>query len=60
MKWNIYAYIIYYVEPLAICQENLLLLLSDVGVHPEEESTPIPAEELVAIVRGVAGGAVTV
>jgi hypothetical protein len=60
MKCNVNAYIIYYVEPIAICQENLLLLLSDVGVHPEEESTPIPAEELIVIVRGVAGGAVTV
>jgi hypothetical protein len=60
MKCNIHAYIIYYVEPFAICQENLLLLLSDVGVHQEEESAPIPAEQLVAKVRGVAGGAVTV
>ncbi len=46
MKCNIHAYIIYYVEPLAICQENLLLLLSDVEVHQEEESAPIQAELL--------------
>jgi hypothetical protein len=61
MKCNIHAYIIYYVEPFAICQENLLLLLlPDVRVHQEAESAPIPAEQLVAIVLGVAGGAATV
>jgi hypothetical protein len=56
MKCNIHAYIIYYVEPIAICQENLPLLLSDVEVHEEEESAPIPADLLVPILRGVAGG----
>jgi hypothetical protein len=60
MKCNIHAYIIYYVEPFAICQENLLLLLPDVGVHQEAESALIPAEQLVAIVLGAAGGAATV
>ena len=60
MKCNIHAYIIYYVEPLAICQENLLLLLSDVEGHQEEESAPIQAELLVPILRGVTGGIVVV
>jgi hypothetical protein len=60
MKYNVNAYIIYYVEPIAICQENLLLLLSDVGVHLEEESAPIPAELLVTIMGGVARGAIAV
>ena len=60
MKCNVNAYIIYYVEPIAICQENLLLLPSDVGVHPEVESAPIQAELLVTIVRGLARGAIAV
>jgi hypothetical protein len=60
MKCNIDAYIIYYVEPIAICQEKLLLLLSDVGAHQEEESAPIPAEQLAVVVQGVAGGAIAV
>jgi hypothetical protein len=60
MKCNIHAYIIYYVEPIAICQENLPLLLSDVEVHEEEESAPIQAELLVPILRGVAGGIMAV
>src|ERR687890_831405 len=54
MKYDIHVYIIYYVEQIAICQENhLLLLLSDVGVQQEEESTPFVDELLTTILRGV-------
>ena len=42
---DIRVYIIYYVEPIAICQENhLLLLLSDVGAQQEEESAQFAGE----------------
>jgi hypothetical protein len=51
---NIHAYIIYYVEPIAICQENLLLLLQDVEVQQEEESPPV-ADERLAVIRELAG-----
>jgi hypothetical protein len=50
MKYDIHALIIYYVEPIGICQENLLLpLLSDERAQQEEESAPF-AGELVAAV----------
>jgi hypothetical protein len=56
MKYDIHAYIIYYVEQIAICQENhLLLLLSDVGVQQEEESAPFAGELLTTVLRGVGG-----
>jgi hypothetical protein len=56
MKYDIHAYIIYYVEQIAICQENhLLLLLSDVGVQQEEESAPFAGELLTTVLRGVVG-----
>jgi hypothetical protein len=51
---NIHAYIIYYVEPIAICQENLLLLLQDVEVQQEEESPPV-ADERLAVLRELSG-----
>jgi hypothetical protein len=51
---NIHAYIIYYVEPIAICQENLLLLLQDVEVQQEEESPPV-ADERLAVLRELGG-----
>jgi hypothetical protein len=45
MKYGIRVYIIYYVEPIAICQENhLLLLLSEVGAQQEEESAQFAGE----------------
>ena len=59
---NIHAYIIYYVEPIAICQENhLLLLLSDVGAQQEEESAQFAGELPTALqgASGVAGEAPT-
>jgi hypothetical protein len=57
MKYDIQAYIIYYVEPIAICQENLLLLPSDVGVQhqQEEESAPLAGELLAEVLLGVCG-----
>jgi hypothetical protein len=57
MKYDIHAYIIYYVEQIAICQENhLLLLLSDVGVQQqEEESAPFAGELLTTILGGIGG-----
>src|SRR5215211_648333 len=56
MKYDIHAYIIYYVEQIAICQENHLpLLLSDVGVQQEEESAPFAGELLTTVLRGVGG-----
>jgi hypothetical protein len=57
---DIRVYIIYYVEPIAICQENhLLLLLSDVGAQQEEESAQFADELPTALqgARGVAGEA---
>jgi hypothetical protein len=63
MKYGIRVYIIYYVEPIAICQENhlLLLLLSDVGAQQEEESAQFAGELPTALqgARGVAGEAPT-
>jgi uncharacterized Ntn-hydrolase superfamily protein len=59
---DIRVYIIYYVEPIAICQENhLLLLLSDVGAQQEEESAQFAGELPTALqgARGVAGEAPT-
>jgi hypothetical protein len=57
MKYDIHVYIIYYVEQIAICQENhLLLLLSDVGVQQqEEESAPFAGELLTTVLRGIGG-----
>jgi hypothetical protein len=54
---DIRVYIIYYVEPIAICQENhLLLLLSDVGVQQqEEESAPFAGELLTTVLGGIGG-----
>jgi hypothetical protein len=57
-KYDIPAYIIYYVEPIAICQENLLLLLSDVGAQQEEESAPFAGELLTELRE--AGGVVSI
>jgi hypothetical protein len=54
MKYDIHVYIIYYVEPIAICQENLLLLLQDVEVQQEEESLPV-ADERLAVLRELGG-----
>ena len=59
---DIRVYIIYYVEPIAICQENhLLLLLSDVGAQQEEESAQFAGELPTALqgASGVAGEAPT-
>jgi alkylated DNA nucleotide flippase Atl1 len=58
MKYDIPAYIIYYVEPIAICQENLLLLLLDVGAQQEEVSAPFAGELLTALRE--AGGVVSI
>jgi hypothetical protein len=58
MKYDIHAYIIYYVEQIAICQENhLLLLLSEVVVvqQQEEESAPFAGELLTTVLRGIGG-----
>jgi hypothetical protein len=57
MKYDIHVYIIYYVEQIAICQENhLLLLLSDVGVQQqEEESAPFAGELLTTVLGGIGG-----
>ncbi|HZA48395.1 MAG TPA: hypothetical protein VE521_05655 [Nitrososphaera sp.] len=62
MKYDICAYIIYYVEPIGICHENLLLLLlllSDVRAQEEEESTQF-ADEQIAVLRGVKVDGITV
>jgi hypothetical protein len=59
MKYDIHAYIIYYVEQIAICQENhLLLLLSDVGVQQQEEESAPFAGELVTTILGGIGGVI--
>jgi hypothetical protein len=56
MKYDIHVYIIYYVEPIAICQENhLLLLLSDVGAQQEEEESAQFAGELPTALQGARG-----
>jgi ribosomal protein L12E/L44/L45/RPP1/RPP2 len=53
MKYGIRVYIIYYVEPIAICQENhLLLLLSEVGAQQEEESAQFAGELLITALQG--------
>jgi hypothetical protein len=54
MKYDIPTHIIYYVEPIGICHENLLLLLSDVRAQKEEASAPF-AGELIAALRGAGG-----
>jgi hypothetical protein len=59
MKYDIHVYIIYYVEQIAICQENhLLLLLSDVGVQQQEEESAPFAGELLTTVLGRIGGVI--
>ncbi len=51
MKYDIHAHIIYYVEPIEICHENLFLLPpSDVGPQQEEENAPL-AHELIIIAQ---------
>jgi hypothetical protein len=50
MKYDIYAHIIYYVEPIEICHENLPLPPSDVGAQQEEENAPL-AHELIIIAQ---------
>jgi hypothetical protein len=55
MKYDICAHIIYYVDPIGICHENLLLLLlllSDVRAQEEGESTQFAGEQ-IAVLRGV-------
>jgi hypothetical protein len=62
MKYDICAHIIYYVEPIGICHENLLLLLlllSDVRAQEEEESTQFAGEQ-IAVLRGVEVDVITV
>jgi hypothetical protein len=57
MKYDIRAHIIYYVEPIGICHENLLLillLLSDVRAQEEGESTQFAGEQ-IAVLGGVEG-----
>jgi hypothetical protein len=54
MKYDIHVYIIYYVEPIAICQEDHLLLLSDVGAQQEEESARF-ADGLPTVLQGARG-----
>jgi hypothetical protein len=50
MKYDIHAHIIYYVEPIEICHENLPLPPSDVGPQQEEENAPL-AHELIIIAQ---------
>jgi hypothetical protein len=52
---DIHVYIIYYVEPIAICQGNLPLLLSVVGGQQEEETAALVSEPL-AVRASVGGG----
>jgi hypothetical protein len=55
MKYDIHVYIIYYVEPIAICQEDHHhLLLSDVGAQQEEESARF-AGGLPTVLQGAIG-----
>jgi hypothetical protein len=52
MNYVIHAHIIYYVEPIGICQENLHLLhllhllLSDARSQEEEENTQFAGEQI--------------
>src|SRR5918999_86245 len=50
MNHVIYSHIIYYVEPIGICHENLLLLLllllSDARSQEEEENTQFAGEQI--------------
>jgi hypothetical protein len=51
MNYAIHAHIIYYVEPIGICDENLLLLLlllllSDARSQEEEENTQFAGEQI--------------
>ena len=50
MNYVIRAHIIYYVEPIGICHENLLLLLllllSDARSQEEEENTQFAGEQI--------------
>jgi hypothetical protein len=45
MNYVIHAHIIYYVEPIGICHENLLLL-SDARSQEEEENTQFAGEQI--------------
>jgi hypothetical protein len=54
MKYDVRAHIIYYVEPIGICHENLLLLLlllSDARAQQEWESTQFAGEQIAALRR---------
>jgi hypothetical protein len=54
MKYDVRAHIIYYVEPIGICHENLLLfllLLSDARAQQEGESTQLAGEQIAALRR---------
>jgi hypothetical protein len=51
---DIHVYIIYHVEPIAICQGNLPLLLSVVGGQQGEETAALVSEPLAVRAR-VAG-----
>jgi hypothetical protein len=54
MKYDVRAHIIYYVEPIGICHENLLLfllLLSDARAQQEGESTQFAGEQIAALRR---------
>nr|MDQ3962275.1 alpha-E domain-containing protein [Thermoproteota archaeon] len=48
MNYVIHSHIIYYVEPIGICHENLLLLLllSDARSQEEEENTQFAGEQI--------------
>jgi hypothetical protein len=50
MKYDIHAHIIYYVEPIEICHENLPLPPSDIGPQQEEENAPL-GHELIIIAQ---------
>jgi hypothetical protein len=55
MNYVIHAHIIYYVEPIGICHENLLLhLLSDARSQEEEENTQFAGEQ-IALQKEVEG-----
>jgi hypothetical protein len=55
MKYDIHAHIIYYVELIETCHENLLplLLLTDVREQQEEESAPFGVELAAVAVPAV-------
>jgi hypothetical protein len=49
---DIHAHIIYYVEPIEICHENLLLPPSDVGGQQEGENAPFADEVIISAQLG--------